>query len=165
MLYQGAFSISRPTAASPVGSFKDLSQPLPGPSRILPPPNLDSHSCYQHCTLWPACLPGPASCFHFSFCRTPSAWPFFSSDIIRNVLSCNCLMVGISPVSWGAHIKPSPNLMPWVWRIGQGQLYSGAGLALQRTLPGALLEEKGKDGPRHNPIPGAPGPLNCSARH
>lgn len=41
-------------------------------------------------------LPSPVlpSCFYFSFCRTPSAWLFLSSDIIRNIQSCNCLMVG-----------------------------------------------------------------------
>lgn len=103
-LYSGLTGSSRPIALV-------LSHPANHTHWGLPSPVLPSHH-------------------HFSFCRTPSAWLFFSSDIIRNIQSCNCLMVGISPASQGTHIKPTPDSCPRSGRIDQGQLCSEVCLAL-----------------------------------
>lgn len=120
---------------------------LPQPDRTLQAPGPHPQPTCQLHTLGLA-FPVLPSCFHFSFCRTPSAWLFFSSDIIRNIPSCNCLMVGISPVSRGAQIKPTPDSCPGSAELTRDSCAVESAWHYKELSPRCIIRKEGERWPQ-----------------
>lgn len=140
---RGSPHVLGPSGPSPQGSRPGAGWPSLCPSLTGPrgtPPGAGQPS------------PVLPSCFHFSFCRTPSAWPFFSSDIVRNIQGRNCLMVGTLPVSRGPRSSPARTRALGLAELTRGSCAVGLP-GIIRSSPRGFVRRQGKGGPRPNPLP------------